>query len=94
MSNSTCTVRVKTFQNDRWGDLCALGNRRVEVVAERYKVTEENFSFIGGHRVRKLNLWDNVHFKLAAGINLDITEVRPIAAPTRPAVTRHDKRQR
>jgi hypothetical protein len=77
-------IAVKKHDSAFWGDLTAVvGHHTVEVIAERFKCKNEKYSFTGGHRVRLFKLTKNVHFKIPTGRELDISAVRPGAAPRR-----------
>lgn len=70
------TIPVKHVGGDRWGDLCAFGQAH-EICGEAVRQKSENFSFSGGHRVRLYSFKKNVHWKIPAGVTLDISEVTP-----------------
>ena len=71
----SCSVPLKKFGNDLWADLGALGSRVWEVTCEKSDLKDNQYSFIGGHRVRLFKLKDNVHFKLPADFKVDIRAV-------------------
>lgn len=48
--SDTISVPLRIHKNEKWGALDCWSNRQIDVVAERWKKVEENFSFIGGHR--------------------------------------------
>jgi hypothetical protein len=79
---SRICIPVKDFNGDKWADLCALCLSH-EIVGETVKKKDENFSFIGGHRVRRYKFTKNVHFKVPFGTQLDITAVPPGNPPRR-----------
>lgn len=76
-------VPVKRHDSADWGDLCSWNNVAVEVIAERVDRRDDKYTFIGNHRVRRLKLKKNVHFKLPQGTALDISDVKPATAPRR-----------
>ena len=81
---SRLSIPITTYRNDRWGDLCgAINYHTVEIIGEDFKLKDFKFSFSGGHRVRRFKVKKNVHFKIPAGIKLDITDVTPGQAPRR-----------
>lgn len=76
---STVKVPVKVVNGITWGDLNALSVSH-EIVAEEVYTQNPNYSFQGGHRVRKLKLKKNVHWAIPDGMELDIS-----AVPVEPA---------
>lgn len=77
---------------EQWGCLDTWGNNSVDVVAYTVKKIEDQYSFVGGHRVRLFRFWNNVHFKVPPGAaTFDITNVAK--APPAPPTKRHDKRR-
>ena len=64
------------FGQQRWGDLNALAVTH-DIVGETVHCKEPRFSFIGGHRVQLWHFKKNVHWKIPAGVTLDITDVQP-----------------
>lgn len=78
-------VPVRMHNNERWGALSFLkGGRILEVIAERFERKDENFSFIGGHRVRLYKLKTNIHFKIPTeALTLDISGVAAAVQPPR-----------
>ena len=77
------TVPVKIVNGVKWGDLNALGLAH-EVCAESFK-QKKDLSFAGGHRVRHFYFKKNVHWRLSAGLEVDIEEVKPADTPRAPA---------
>jgi len=82
MPSDRICVPVKTINSERWAQLNVYGESH-EVCAEKFKTKDNNFSFAGGHRVRLLSLKKNVHWKVPAGIALDIQEVKVAEEPAR-----------
>lgn len=93
--SDTLPVPLRTHGKERWGALDGWGNHVVEVVAERFELKNDSYTFLGGHRVRLYKLYNNMHFK-APPATLDIRNVQPAQAPpaTQPIVRRHDRRGR
>jgi hypothetical protein len=79
-------IPVKLLGTEKWGCLQILDAGAHFVVAENVDKVDENFSFIGGHRVRKYRLKKNVHFKIPASAQFDISGVTPAAQGGQPAV--------
>lgn len=75
------SIPVKTVDGDNWAQLNHFGNTHF-FTGEDCRTKKENFSFAGGHRVRLYVIKNNVHWKIPAGVTLDITDVTP-AAPRR-----------
>jgi hypothetical protein len=88
----TIAVRIKMHGTEQWGCLDTWGNNSVDIVAETWNNVNDQYSFVGGHRVRLFRVRKNVHFKIPPGATtFDITDVVPApAAPTK----RHDKRRK
>ena len=76
------SIPVKTVNNERWAQLNNFGNNHI-FCAERCTLKQENYSFAGGHRVRIYAAKNNVHWKIPAGIALDVSEVTPATVPPR-----------
>lgn len=67
-------IPIKVIKGVKWGDLNSLCLSHV-IVAEHHQI-EENYSFQGGHRVRRFKLKKNVHWLIPVdGVDLDITAV-------------------
>ena len=66
-------VPVKMFKGSRWGDLNSMAISH-EFVAETYHI-DQQFSFEGGHRVRRFKVKKNVHWLIPVGVDLDIAGV-------------------
>jgi hypothetical protein len=56
-------------------------------------MVENKYSFAGGHRVRLYRFKDNVHWRIPAGVELDISRVDPTTGngAAQPPRRRHDK---
>jgi hypothetical protein len=78
----TITVPVKVIGTDRWAQLNFFGDSH-SICGEKVKSIEENYTFAGGHRVRLYVFKKNVHWKIPAGISLDVGKVNPAAPPPR-----------
>ena len=76
-------VPLKAVGTERWGQLSALGDHHL-ICGEDVKLKDPNFSFAGGHRVRLYSFKKNVHWKIPAGVPVDIAAVAPANAPRRP----------
>jgi len=76
------SIPVKTVGTERWGQLSMLGDHHL-ICAETVKLKDENYSFAGQHRVRLYSFKKNVHWKVPAGVPLDVTAVAPAAGPPR-----------
>jgi hypothetical protein len=76
-------IPVKNINGDDWAELSFLASTHY-VCAETFKLTDNHFTAVGGHRVRLFALKKNVHWKIPPGvIQLDIQEVVPNSAPRR-----------
>lgn len=78
----TIRIPVKKVGKDLWGDLGAIAVTH-DICGETVKLKDMQYSFAAGHRVRLYHFKKNVHFRLPAGLLLDITEVTPAVAPRR-----------
>jgi hypothetical protein len=88
----TLQCPVRAVGSAKWLSLEFMGIKRLDVVAYTNKLTNEQFSFAGGHRVRITRFWDNIHFLLPQGTALDIKAVAPAEGPTAAtAKRRHHK---
>jgi hypothetical protein len=76
------SVSVKDFNGENWGDLAVIAPTH-DIVGEKVSKIEENFSFIGGHRVRLYRFKKNVHWKIPVGVLVDISAVAPAGAVRR-----------
>jgi hypothetical protein len=76
----TIRVPIKKVGTTNWGRLSTFGLTHF-VCAEEWKVVDQNFSFAGQHRVRKIKLRKNVHWEIPD--NVDISGVEPAEAPRR-----------
>lgn len=81
MTRKHIQVPIKVVGGQEWGDLDSLGLAH-EICGESVK-PRPDFSFAGGHRVRLFYFKKNVHWKIPAGLTLDITDVAPQPVPTR-----------
>jgi hypothetical protein len=78
------TLPVKIFQNERWAELSVHApSSSHDICAEKVNKRDEQFSFIGGHRVRLYAFKKNVHWRIPAGVTLDISAVPAALAPRR-----------
>jgi len=77
---SRILIPVKKVNGADWGDLSVLALTH-EIVGEVVHLADENFSFGGGHRVRKYKFKKNVHFKVPVTAVFDISAVPPGATP-------------
>jgi len=83
---SKICVPVKTVNGVGWGDLSVFCLTH-EVVGETVTLLDQNFTFAGGHRVRKYKFKKNVHFKVPQGTALDISKVSAGPAPRKQGQT-------
>jgi hypothetical protein len=74
-------VPVKIVNGERWGDLACFAPSH-EICGEKVD-QRKDISFAGGHRVRLYKFTKSVHWKLPAGIELDISGVPPASPPRR-----------
>lgn len=72
--------QVKKGREGKWADLGSLG-RVHEIIGENFTKKDENYSFIGNHRVRRYKVKDNVHVRIPEGTALDISGVTPRQQP-------------
>jgi hypothetical protein len=82
-------IPVREYGREKWGWLSALCPDH-EIVGYDFKMVDQNYSFVGGHRVRLYKIKGNVHFKIPSGIEFDISAVAP-AAPRRQDRRHHKK---
>lgn len=73
-------VPIVLYGSQKWGSLDSLGIS-FEIVGESVAKKEENYSFIGGHRLRLYKFKKDVHFRVPSGRELDITDVQPAGVP-------------
>lgn len=67
---------TKEVNGEVWAQLSHLADTQHIFVGERHDVKDPNYSFAGGHRVRKISLRKNVHWLITQQImNLDISQV-------------------
>lgn len=85
------SVSLKVFGSHKWGDLNAFGLTH-EIVGETVSMKDQNFTFIGGHRVRLYSFKKNVHWRIPMGTELDISEVKP--TPDVPAGSKKAQKRR
>lgn len=83
------SIPVREHDRQKWGWLSALCDDH-EVVGYDFRKISDQYSFIGGHRVRLFKIKGNVHFKIPTGVAFDISAVPP-AAPRRQDLRRHQK---
>jgi hypothetical protein len=76
------SLPVKTINSERWAEMNVHGKDHV-FCAEAVRITDQNYSFAGGHRVRLVSLKKNVHWKIPANIQLDISAIAPSTTPPR-----------
>jgi len=82
MATEFIKVPVKKVNSQPWGQLSVFGNRH-EFCGEEIRLKDQSFSFAGGHRVRLYAARGNVHWRIPAGIQLDITQVESVNPPRR-----------
>jgi hypothetical protein len=77
-------ISLPTIMHDgyEWGALNYFG--REHIIAGGVSIREERYTFLGGHRVRLYSIKANVHWRIPAGVVLDVTAV-PLAASTEAA---------
>jgi hypothetical protein len=75
-------VPVKVVGADRWGQLSMFGEHHL-ICGEDVRVKDQNYTFAGGHRVRLYSFKKNVHWKIPAGIQLNVEGVPPATQPRR-----------
>ena len=76
------SVPVKIANKTKWGDLTVFGQTH-EICGESVKEMNNRFSFAGQHRVCLYRFKKNVHWKIPAGTELDISSVSPGQTPRR-----------
>lgn len=77
------SIPVREHGSDKWAALTMMGESH-DICGEKVKCIEQNFSFLGQHRVRLYRFKKNVHWRLPKGIQLDIAAVPPAGVPRRP----------
>ena len=75
-------IPVKTVNNEQWAQLNHFGPNHI-FCGEKCTVKDQNYTFAGNHRVRLVSIKNNVHWKIPAGIALDLTDVQPATPPRR-----------
>jgi hypothetical protein len=74
-------VPVKTVNNEKWGQLCLLGDHHIicgEVVKQM-----SDIPFAGGHRIRRYSFKKSVNWKIPDGVKLNLAGVSPAEPPRR-----------
>lgn len=80
----TIHLPLREHNHERWADISSLApSQTFEIVGEKVNRSDENFSFIGGHRVRLYKFKKSVHFKVPRGTDLNISGVTPAEPPRR-----------
>ena len=79
----TVGIPVRVWKGDRWGALSFKDSGAHDVCGETVKLIDENFSIFGQHRVRLYRFKKNVHWRVPAGVELDIAGVSPAQPPRR-----------
>jgi hypothetical protein len=75
-------VTVKKVNGGLWGDLAVMCDAH-DFIGESVKEIEANFSFAGGHRVRRYRFKKSVHWLIPQNVKLDISDVASPTAPRR-----------
>lgn len=73
---------IQTVKHDGygWGNLNYYGTQQI-IAGEKITTKDENYSFVGGHRVRLYCIKNSVHWRIPQGIPLDVSAVPPANAP-------------
>lgn len=74
MTKRQIPVPIRKVNGADWGDLTVFGHAH-EVVGTVARFRPD-ISFIDGHRVRVVQFKKMVHFKVLAGTEIDISEVK------------------
>lgn len=74
------SIPVKNHDSYNWAELNHFGTDHI-ICGERISVHDQNYSFVGGHRVRLYKIKKNVHWRIPLGFDVDIAAVPP--APQR-----------
>lgn len=78
------SLPVRLFKNERWAELSSgAPTQSHDICAEKVNKRDDQFSFIGGHRVRLYAFKKNVHWRVPVGVMLDISGVPPAQPPRR-----------
>lgn len=81
---SRVSLPVKKHDKADWAEISSLGpTLTYYVVGEKVDCADQNYSFIGGHRLRKYKFKKSVHFTVPVGTQLDISAVAPQTPPRR-----------
>jgi hypothetical protein len=80
--SETIRVPIKVVDGHKWGCLAYISTEAYEIVGEEVKHLRD-YSFAGGHRVRLYRFKKNVHFKIPAGVEVNISGVTPAEPPRR-----------
>jgi hypothetical protein len=78
------SVPIKVVNGEDWAELSALAPSHThQICGETFKQLQD-MSFAGGHRVRLFAFKKSVHWRLPAGIELNIADVPlPVTPPRR-----------
>jgi hypothetical protein len=85
--NERVIIPVREYGGQKWGWLSSICPDH-EIVGYDFRRVVENYSFLGGHRVRLYKVKGNVHFKIPTGAIFNISAV-PAAAPQRGGRRHH-----
>jgi hypothetical protein len=75
-------IPVKNHDSYNWAQLALYGKDQI-LCGEDFRTEDQNYSFVGGHRVRLYKIKKNVHWRIPQGFPLDIAGVTPATPPPR-----------
>lgn len=88
---ATISVPIKIVNGERWAELSAHGPSLTHYLCGEHFQKYQDFGFAGGHRVRRISLKKNVHWRVPEGAEYDIAGVPLPTPPRRQATRRHHK---
>lgn len=81
-------VPVRVFGNTKWAALSFVQPDH-EICGYDFRLVNEHFPFIGGHRVRLYKVKGNVHWRIPVGAEIDISSIPAAATPAGPKRRHH-----
>ncbi len=77
---------LREYKGRHWCSLDFMGIKKLEIVSFDSRVTDNQYSFIGGHRHRYTVVRNSIHllFPEDKGETVDISGLQPATAPALP----------